>query len=325
MAGRDYYQILGVPRTSTQDELRRAYRKLARELHPDVNKAPDAQKKFTEVQHAYDVLSDESKRALYDQYGEGFATRGSGGAGTPGGSGAWSTSSARGGGGGVDFDMEDLSSMFDAMFGGRGQASPGTSKRSKSKRGPAQAAPPPEAEPVRHDLHISFMTAARGGTESLQLQHSGGKRTVEVNIPAGIHDGATLRVRNVFGGTSGPDLLLTIRVGGHPAFRRGEGLQTGKGNDLLVDLPLTIAEATLGATVTAPTLEGDVDLTVPPGTASGKRLRLKGKGIRSAGGDVGDLYAVVKIVPPPADALTQAERELLVRLSSRGPSPRATL
>lgn len=323
MAGRDYYQVLGVSRSAKADEIKRAYRKLAREHHPDVNKASDAQKKFTEIQQAYDVLSDEQKRSMYDQYGEAYVSGARPGEGAGGGA-RWSGSGTRAGGVPVDFDVDDLSSMFDAMFGGRGQASPGPSKRGGRARR-THAEPPMEHEAIRHDLHISFLTSAKGGTESLQLQHSGGKRTVEVNIPAGIHDGATLRVRNVFGGTGGPDLLLTIRVGGHAVFRRGEGLETGKGNDLFVDLPLTFAEATLGSTVTIPTLDGNVDLTIPPSTASGKRLRLKGKGIRSAGGDVGDQYAVIRIVPPKADDLTDEERAMLRKISSRGPGPREVL
>lgn len=317
MAGRDYYQVLGVPRSAKPDEIKRAYRKLAREHHPDVNKAPDAQKKFTEIQQAYDVLSDEQKRSMYDQYGEAYVS-GARPAESAGGGPRWSSGGGRAQGVPVDFDVEDLSSMFDAMFGGRAGASPGP-KRGKARRTQPE---PLERESIRHDLHVHFLTAARGGAESLQLQHSGGKRTVEVNIPAGIADGATLRVRNVFGGEDGPDLLLTIRVGGHPTFRRGEGLDTGKGNDLFVDLPLTIAEATLGATVTIPTLDGDVELTVPPSTASGKRLRLKGKGIRSAGGDVGDQYAVIKIIPPRAEDLSEEERAVLRRISSRAPGPR---
>ncbi len=326
MAGRDYYQVLGVSRSASPDEIRKAYRKLARELHPDVNKSGDAQKKFTEVQHAYDVLGDEQKRKMYDQFGEAYVSgaRGGEGAAPQGSRTQWSSAGARPGGANVDFDMDDLSSMFEAMFGGREAGAPTGRPGGRAGRS-RKAQPEPEAEPVRHDLHVSFMTAARGGTETLQLQSDGAKKTVEVNIPAGIHDGATLRVRHAFAKSGGPELLLTVRVGGHAVFQRGEGLQTGRGNDLFVDLPLTIAEATLGAGVTVPTLDGKVEVRVPPGTASGKRLRLKGKGIRSAGGESGDLYAVVKIVPPRPEDLSEEDRALLKRISSRGPDPRATL
>jgi curved DNA-binding protein len=312
MAGRDFYQILGVARSAKPDEIKRAYRKLARELHPDVNKAPDAQKKFTEIQNAYDVLSDETKRAQYDQYGETFASAG----GASGGGPRWSSTGGGGrGGSGANFDMDDLSSMFDAMFGGgAARGGPTSQKRAHKAR---RSQPEPEVEPIRHDLHITFITAAKGGTESLQLQTSAGKRTVEVNIPAGIQDGATLRVRNPMGDSSGQDLLLTVRVGGHPVFTRGEGLSLGKGNDIFVEVQLTFADAALGGTVTAPTLDGNVELTIPAGTASGRRLRLKGKGIRSAGGDAGDLYAVVKITPPRPDDLTEEEKSVLRRISAR--------
>ncbi|GMV26435.1 MAG: molecular chaperone DnaJ [Phycisphaerae bacterium] len=320
MAGRDYYDLLGVARSASADEIRKAYRKLARQYHPDVNKDPGAQKKFTEIQHAYDVLSDDQKRKLYDQYGEGYVS----GARAESGSGhgqrqRWSSQSAGPGAAHFDFDAEDLSSMFDAMFGGRSRGGPSTGRRPGRGRRPAEEDAP---EPIRHDLQISFLTAVKGGTESLQLQTESGKRTVEVNIPAGIADGATLRVRNPLGVSGSPDLLLTVRVGGHSVFTRGEGVNTGRGNDLFVDVPLTFAEAALGASVTVPTLDGKLEVSVPPGTASGKRLRLKGKGIRSAGGDVGDLYAVIKIVPPAPGDLREEEREVLRRISSRAPSPR---
>jgi curved DNA-binding protein len=313
MAGRDFYQILGVARTAKPDEIKRAYRKLARELHPDVNKAADAQKKFTEIQNAYDVLSDDTKRAQYDQYGETFASAGRA---SESGGPRWSSTGGARGGASANFDMDDLSSMFDAMFGGgaAGRSGPSSQKRAHKAR---RSQPEPEVDPIRHDLHITFMTSAKGGTESLQLQTSTGKRTVEVNIPAGIQDGATLRVRNPMGDSGGQDLLLTVRVGGHPVFTRGEGLSLGKGNDLFVEVQLTYADAALGGTVTAPTLDGNVELTIPAGTASGRRLRLKGKGIRSAGGDAGDLYAVVKITPPRPDDLTEEEKSLLRRISGR--------
>lgn len=315
MAGRDHYNTLGVPRGAGADDIRRAYRKLARQHHPDVNKSPDAAAKFAEIQAAYDVLSDDQKRRLYDQYGDAFA---SGASGAEPFSARKSASGGRGGESHFDFDVEDLSSMFDAMFGSRASSDTGSGRR--GSRGRRQASP--ESPPLHHDLHIPFITAVKGGSQSLQLQSEQGNRTVEVNIPAGIHDGATLRVRNPMGKPGGPDLLITLRVGEHPFFRRGDSGPTGSGHDLFVDLPLTIAEATLGATVTAPTLEGDVELTIPPGTASGKRLRLKGQGIRASSGEVGDLYAVIKIVPPRLEDLTEQERAALRSFSSRGPSPR---
>lgn len=318
MAGRDHYDTLGVPRGAGADEIRRAYRTLARRHHPDVNKSPDAASKFAEVQAAYDVLSDDQKRRLYDQYGDTYAS-GSGRADPF--SARKAASGGRSGASGAshfDFDVEDLSSMFDAMFGGRAPAEGGPG--GKGSRGRRQATA--ESPPLRHDLHIPFITAAKGGTQSIQLQSDQGSRTVEVNIPPGIHHGATLRVRNPLGTPGGRDLHITLRVGEHPYFRRGESGPTGEGNDLFVDLPLTIAEATLGATVTTPTLDGDVEVSVPPGTASGRRLRLKGRGIRAASGETGDLYAVIKIVPPRSSDLSEQEKATLADIASRGPSPR---
>lgn len=310
MAKRDYYQVLGVGKGATQDEIRKAYRKLARELHPDVNKAADASAKFAEVQEAYDTLSEPTKRKQYDQFGH-TPPRGSG---DPGGVHyQWNA----GPGGRQDMDAEDLSSMFDAFFGGRGGGFAGAGKKSRR----SGRAAPPAADVSEHPLDITFMTAVRGGTEPLRLSVNGSTRTLDVTIPKGIATGAKLRVR---GGAEIGDVILTVRVGAHPIFRRSE-LAHGaapEGLDLYLDLPLTIAEATLGATVPTPTLDGSVELTVPPGTASGRKLRLRGRGIEDAQGRKGDLYAIVKVVPPDGTALSESEREVLQRISERGVSPR---
>jgi DnaJ-class molecular chaperone len=329
MSGRDYYAVLGVARDAGADEIRRAYRKLARVHHPDVNKSPDAAKKFTEVQQAYDVLSDEQKRRLYDQFGEDAVSgaRSAGGQeharGWPGGR----PSARQPGTSNVDFD--DLSSMFDAMFsgGGPGPKPKSRSGRSSGPRSSRRQYDEHQPEPLRHDLHVSFMTAVKGGVETLRVESAGSdsnaKRTVEVRIPAGIADGSQLRVRNPTGQPGGPDLLLTIRVGEHPIFHRREPSPTDHSKDLWLDVPITIAEATLGGGVTIPTLDGRVELTIPPGTSSGKRLRLKGKGVCPVGESPGDLYAVIKVVTPGGTDLSEDEKSLLQRLSSRTPNPRS--
>jgi curved DNA-binding protein len=307
---KDLYAVLGVARTASADEVKKAYRKLARQYHPDVNKATDAQSKFTQVQHAYDVLSDEAKRRHYDQFGTTNGSEPPPSGGGAGGNPRWSSVGGPFGSGQVDPD--ELGSMFEAFFGnsGRGGGQGFSSKggRSRSPRGEDAH------EAARHEIMIPFVTAARGGTETLRLETGAGSQTIEVTIPAGIDDGAQLRVRR--GGGSG-DLILSVRVGSHPIFRRGEGASLGRGLDLSVDVPMTIADATLGAKLNVPTLDQPVEVTIPAGTASGKKLRLKGLGIKPATGAAGDLYAVVQIVPPAADTLTASERETLKTIASR--------
>jgi DnaJ-class molecular chaperone len=335
MAKRDYYDVLGVGRSASADEIRKAYRTLARQLHPDVNKAADASKKFTEVQEAYDVLSDEQKKKLYDQFGHAGVSPGAGGP-APAGGGrphySWSNVGGPGGVSGAEFDAEDLGSMFEAFFGergghgagfGGGMGGMGGATRGRPGAGKARrAGRTPEAEPaaIEHELDITFMTAARGGTEPLRLNTDGKSRTIEVKIPKGTADGARLRVR---GGADGQDIILRIKVGPHPVFRRTEHGVGPQGLDLYLDLPLSIAEAALGATVTAPTLDGSVELRIPPGTASGRKLRVRGQGLEDAKGARGDLYAVVKIVPPESGQLSAADAAALRRISESGPSPRA--
>lgn len=322
--GRDYYEVLGVSKTASADEIKKAYRGAARKLHPDVNKAPDAQKKFTEVQNAYDVLSDDAKRRAYDQFGEAGVS-GAAAAGGPGpGWGAAGPGGYRVNMDGSGFDAEDLSSMFETFFGGMGGRSGKASAGRKSSRraAPRHEAPAPEV----HDVRVDFMKAVRGGAESLRVSSAGASRSVDVKIPAGIPHGATMRLRGL-----GPmdhdgdptDLMIRVLVEPHALFRRGEGADAGKGLDIFIDVPLTIAEATLGATVHVPTLGGSVDLKIPPGTASGKKLRVRGQGIAPPGATAGDLYAVIQIVPPAPADLTSAETEALRGLSGKPSSVRS--
>ncbi|MBX3388824.1 MAG: DnaJ domain-containing protein [Phycisphaeraceae bacterium] len=314
MSDQDLYSVLGVAKSASQDEIKKAYRKLARQYHPDVNKSADAGAKFTQVQEAYDVLSDEKKRRYYDQFGvvPGSAAAE---AGTPG-SGPrtpWE--------GGqhvrvdqVDIDPEELGSMFETFFGGGRTRDPfgagpfggsaGVGGRGAKGR-PRQA---PEPEPLEHELFLTFMGAAKGGPEELRLNFDGKSRTIEVNIPAGVRDRQQVRMRK---GAGDRDLVLNIRVGGHPIFRREEA------NDLSLDLQLNIAEATLGASVSVPTLDGTVELRVPPGTSSGAKLRLRGRGIQPSKGDPGDLYAVVRIVTPKPESLDDQEKEAIRRIGAK--------
>jgi curved DNA-binding protein len=326
MASRDFYDILGVGRKASPDEIKSAYRKLARQLHPDVNKASDAQKKFTEVQNAYDVLSDEKKRGMYDQFGSAaFESGASQEAASRAGRGpsyTWSNVGGRGGSGAnpnMGFDPEDLGSIFESMFGGGAGPTPrsgggGSRRKAHSKRHAPEHEP--EAAPSVRELHVEFMTAARGGPVSVRVGDGPEARTIEVRIPAGIETGGQLRVRAASGG--GGDIIFTVMPQSHRYFRRGEHEDLGKGLDLYIDVPVSIAEATLGAQVSVPTLEGTVELAIPSGSPSGRRLRLRGLGIVDGQGRKGDLYAIVKIVPPPSATLSDLEATALRDIAARG-------
>ena len=320
----DYYKVLGISRGATADEIQKAYRKLAKKHHPDLNPEDKAaQKKFKEVQTAYDVLSDEKKRKLYDQFGPGFEQMGQGGG--P----QWSSQvppeyqhfdfgQAFGGGGGqVPPDLEELLRQFTGGGGGASFEFGGGARR----RGRRPAAQP--GADVQHEVEIPFRTAVMGGEVSLRIRRGGGDpETLTVKIPAGIEEGKTIRLRGQGepsrnGGPPG-DLLVTVRVTPHPNFRR-DGL------DLIVRVPVTLAEAAVGAKVDVPTPQGGISLKVPPGTSSGTRLRAKGQGIKKTGGEAGDLYAEILIeIPKEIDSQSA---ELIRQLDSRfrQPDPRADL
>ena len=315
----DYYQTLGVARGASADEIQKAYRKLARKYHPDLN--PDdkaAQKKFKEVQHAYDTLSDEKKRKLYDQFGPAFEQMAGGGAGpqwsgqVPPGFGGFDFGGGAGGHSGgsqpLPPELEELLRQFTGGgatfdFGG------GTATRRRGRRRPAE----PGAD-VRHEVEVPFRTAITGGEVSLRVQRPGSGKaaeTITVKIPAGIDSGQTIRLRGQGepSRSEGPpgDLLITVRVAPHASFRR-DGL------DLIVKVPVTIAEAALGGKVDVPTPHGTITLKVPPGTTSGTRLRAKGQGIQKAGLG-GDLYAeIVLAIPREIDP---ASAELIRQLDER--------
>ncbi|MCW5776685.1 MAG: DnaJ domain-containing protein [Phycisphaeraceae bacterium] len=313
MSVRDYYEVLGVSRGASADEIRRAYRAKARQFHPDVNKAPDAAERFAELQQAYDVLSDDKRRGLYDRLGHGGMSAGAGGAR----SGRGSSSTSHGGFPG-GFEVDDFGSMFDAFFGGRSGGFGATAEA----RSPRSAA---RGQDVEVEFPVPFLTAARGGQEALRSPVDG--QTIEVAVPAGTEDGARLRVRGAglpgTRATSKPgDLILRVRVLPHPLFRREGGSKPNMGLDLVFDLPLTVAEATLGGRVRIPSLDGPIDLTVPPGTPSGRRLRVKGRGIRASDGRTGDLYAAVRIVPPDVAMLSPEQRRLIEEIGRLTPPPR---
>lgn len=299
---RDYYDVLGISRSATADEIKKAHRKLARKFHPDMNKSnPTATQKFQEVQEAYDVLSDDHKRQNYNQFGHAGVNAG----GTPGGGGDPFESFRRSGGGrrgagtnwqaNQNVSVEDFeaggggnySDIFEQLFGSRGGAARGA--RPQPQRGRAQ---PAKGEDVEHGVTLDFDKAARGTTLPLQIDRDGKVETIEIKIPAGVKDGSRIRIkgRGQQGGGEPGDLYIITAVQRHPWFRR-EGL------DIYLDVPISAYEAMLGTKVEVPTLDGPVTMSIPPGTSGNAKLRIKGRGIER-GSEKGDQYVLVKVVVP---------------------------
>ena len=339
---RDYYEVLGVGRSATGDEIKTAYRKLARKFHPDLNPGDKAaEERFKELQEAYDVLSDPEKRKLYDQYGENWRAVQQGGGPPPPG---WEGARAGRGGpqaGGFDFSGFDFggfsssaggSDIFEELFGSAGGGRGGRGRRSNRGRD------------VEAEIELSLEEAHRGVRRTLSMQVAeicptcqgtgvvnddqtcptcGGAgqvakpRTIEVNIPAGVRDGSTVRLAGQGGagmnGAQAGDLYLHIRLRPHPVF-------TVRGDDLEVDLPIAPWEAVLGARIEVPTIEGQAEMTVPAGAQSGQRMRLRGQGLNKRKGGRGNEYVRLKIVVPKETS--DEERRLyeeLKRVSSFNP------
>lgn len=325
MAKRDYYEVLGVSRNATAEEIRKAHRRLARQYHPDVNKSdPKAAEKFAEVQEAYDVLSDAQKRKNYDQFGHAGVGVGVGGAGgdpfeafrrAQGGA-RYQTWAGRDPNVTVEeFDFGEglggFSEIFEQLFGGRGNF--GGAAGRAGPRGRVQ----PEThrgQDVEYPVTLTFEQAARGTALPLQINRGGRMETIEVKIPPGVKDGSRVRVRGK--GENGGDLFIITSVRPHDYFRR-DGL------NVLIDLPISLYEALLGSKVTVPTLDGPVTVTIPPGTSSGAKLRIKGRGIER-GSEKGDQFVVIKVVVPRD--LDDEDRKLIEKLAAKHPlNPRADL
>jgi DnaJ-class molecular chaperone len=334
---KDYYGVLGVSRTASPDEIKTAYRKLARKFHPDLNPGDKAaEERFKELQEAYDTLSDKENRELFDKYGENWkAVKQGGGAPPPG----WEGTRTTGGpqSGGFDFSSFDFSDfgrgggsgagsvgfdIFEEMFSGAG----GRGGRSRRRD---------RGEDVEAQLEISLEEAHRGGRRTLQMQAAetcptcngtgqvgdklcptcGGSgqvlkpKTIEVNIPAGVRDGSTVRLAGQGGsglnGTQPGDLYLRIRLRSHPVF-------AVRGDDLEIELPIAPWEAVLGTKIEVPTIDGKVDLTIPAGAQSGQRLRLRGQGLNKRKGGRGDEYVRLKIATPKE--ISDEERRLYEEL-----------
>lgn len=308
----DYYTSLGVSRTATAEEIQRAYRALARQYHPDVNKDPGAEARFKEVSEAYEVLKDPKKRERYDALGAnwrageefrpppGWQPRG----------GPRRSASA---------DAEEFggfSEFFESVFGG-GVDMDDFMRSAGGRGGRAQAQPRPrrgadhEAEVV-----ISLAEAVRGGSRQIALRSdddNGDTRSYEVRIPPGVTNGSTIRLSGQggegrSGGGSG-DLLLRVRIAPDPRFR----IEPEGGHDLVTVVPITPAEAALGGKVDVPTVDGEVRLTIPPGSQSAQRMRIRGHGLPKRSGERGDLFAELRIVVPRE--LTPDERAAYEQLA----------
>jgi curved DNA-binding protein len=293
MKFKDYYQTLGVARDASADDIKHAYRRLARKHHPDLNKEPEAEARFKEIGEAYEVLKDAEKRAAYDDVGKRWRP----GAEQP--PPGWDSGYEFSGG---EAAFGEHSDFFEALFGRRGA-------QARSPR-------PPRAQDHHAKVTIDLADAYRGASRSIRLQmpvldaqghvtlH---ERTLDVAIPAGVREGQHLRLAGQgapgFDGGPAGDLYLEIGFSPDPRFRVD-------GRDVYVDLPVAPWEAALGAAVDVPLPDGSVQLSVPPGSAQGRKLRLKGKGI--PGKTPGDLYVVLQIAMPPVadDAARGAWREL---------------
>lgn len=305
MAYKDYYQVLGVPRTASEDDVKQAYRKLARKYHPDVSKEKDAEQRFKDLNEAHDVLKDPKKRALYDQYGEDWKAIAEGRAPRPGAQHAPEDFRAQG----FDFDPsefqgQDFSSIFEQFFGGRARAAGG------ARRGGVRYAEdwPDIGADREATIELPVEEAFRGGERGISLMDpsSAEQRSYNVRIPAGVRSGQRIRLagQGGRGGDGAGDLYLRIQLRPSEQFRLD-------GDDVYTPLPVTPWEAALGASVSLATLDGSVRLKVPAGSSTGRKIRLKGKGYPTASGERGDLFAEVRVEVPPT--LAPEERELLER------------
>ena len=307
---RDFYEVLGLSRDADPSEIQRAYRKLARTLHPDVNKDPGAEERFKELSEAYDVLSDPEQRKRYDTFGEDFrrvgadedpdayrrarayAGAGAGGARSSGWGGGGPSGGFRYSGSGDDVDLEDL---LGGIFGGRGRGRGGWGPVSGSDH--------------ETEVEVTVEEAYHGTQRTLSTSSPDGPRTIDVRIPAGVVDGQRIRVRGKGGQGSGGgeagDLYLIVRIAPHPRYRL-------EGRDLHMLLPLAPWEAALGSSVGIDTPGGPATINVPAGTSSHRRLRLKGRGLPNKRGKPGDLYAEAQIKVPKSPSAE--ERELFEQL-----------
>jgi curved DNA-binding protein len=294
---KDYYQSLGVPRTATADEIKKSFRKLAREFHPDVAKdKKKAEEKFKEINEAYEVLSDPDKRKKYDELGADWKSGaefrpppGRGGFG-----GGQTFRGGRAGGEEFHFGGTGFSDFFEQMFGARMRGG-----GFGSRGGFAGEQIPEESRDIEGDIMVGLEEAMHGSVRSVTVRHNDHAETHQVRIPAGITAGQRLRIAGR--GESGGDLYLRVRLAKHPDFEVD-------GHNLIHEVELAPWEAVLGAEISVPTLAGRVNIKIPAGTQSGQKLRVRGRGL----GKDGDLLVVTKIVMPAT--ISDAEKKLWEQL-----------
>jgi curved DNA-binding protein len=314
---KDYYATLGVKKDAGQEEIQKAYRKLARKYHPDVNKDPKAEIKFKEIGEAYEVLKDPEKRQKYDQFGSAWNRARQTGAPPPG----WENIHFDFGQGGGGFDFGDLggmggggerfSSFFEMLFGGAG---PG-GRRGAGAAGPAGFGGfgPQAGGNTEATLPLTLEEALQGGTREISITdpNTGQRRNLSVKIPAGVRSGQKIRLAGqggpgLGGGTSG-DLLLKVEIQPDPRFRV-------EGSDIHTTVAVSPWEAALGGEAEVETPTGPVRVRIPAGSSSGRKIRLRGRGLSQAGGEKGDLLAEIRIMVP--ERLTDRERELYEQLAA---------
>ena len=320
MEYKDYYKVLGVERSASQDDIKRAYRKLARKYHPDVSKEADADEKFKELGEAYEVLRDPEKRSAYDQLGANWQS-GQEFRPPP----DWAEGFEFHGGGFTGDGNAQFSDFFESLFGGSFGGGFGTRQRGGAYAGGNFNL---RGEDTHAKLSIDLMEAINGSVQTITLKHTEldknghpqlKERHLKVTVPKGVTEGQMIRLTGqgspgVGQGRAG-DLYLEMQLKPHPFYRVDK-------KNIYFDLPITPWEAALGATVKAPTPSGPVDLKIPPGSTSGNKLRLKGKGL--AGSPAGDLYAVIQITVPAAS--TDSEKVLYKQLQEKVKfNPRAKL
>lgn len=290
---KDYYKTLEVGKTASAEEIQKAYRRLARKYHPDLNpEDKSAQQKFKDIQHAYDVLNDPEKRRMYDQFGSDFEQMGGAGGNPFGGAGGPGPGFEQvfGSGGAGGFGFNSIDELLQQFGGGGG----GTRGRSRGRGSSGANRAPAKGEDLRIQFTVPFNTAVLGGTASIQVNRGNKPESIQIRIPAGVDTGSKMRLRgqgNPGAGGENGDLIVELTVAAHPHFQRN-------GNNLELRLPITLSEAVAGASIDVPTPSGTVSLKIPAGSSSGQKLRIKGQGVRDSKDNVGDLYVELLIKLP---------------------------
>jgi DnaJ-class molecular chaperone len=307
---KDYYKILGVPKDAKTEDIKKAYRRLARQHHPDLNKGADAERRFKEINEANEVLSDPEKRTRYDQLGPDWERYARAGGGAPGGQGGfqWVFTGQPGASG----DFSDFSDFFRTIFGDMGGFGMGEEVRRRSPNGRSRARAQ-AGQDLESEVEVTLPEAYKGTERQVELRRENGStKSLHVKIPAGVRDGQRIRLagQGTPGSGGGPagDLYLRVRVRPHPFFRR-------EGDDIHSELPVSLTEALLGAEVTVPTLKGRVSLRIPAETQNGRVIRLAGQGMPRPGGGQGDMFVSVKVVLP--QKLSDEEREAVRTIASK--------